>query len=73
MVKVSVEIRNGAARFNVAVRAESIRQAMSIVGGRYPGGDVRVKFPIDQESFFVKDLAARSGVVGFEQPDRIAA
>ena len=54
MVKVSVEVRNGAAHFNVAVRAESIRWAVSIVGGQYPGRDVRVKFPIEPESFFVR-------------------
>ena len=73
MVRVSIEVRNGAARFVVAVRAESIRQAVSIVTGRHPVGDCRVKFPIDPEGFFVNDTAARVGLVGFEQPDMIAA
>ena len=49
MVKVSIEVRDGAARFNVAVRAESVQRAVSIVRERYLGRSVRVKFPIDLE------------------------
>jgi hypothetical protein len=49
MVKVSVEVRNGAARFGVAVQAESIRRAVSLAGDRYSGRGVRVKFPTDPE------------------------
>ncbi len=44
MEKVSIEVRSGAARFRVAVRAESIRRAVSLVGERYPDHAVRVKF-----------------------------
>ncbi len=73
MVKVSIEVRSGTARFSVGVQAESIQRAVSLVGARYPGGDVRVKFPIGPEDFFVKDLAARAAIVGFEQPDVMAA
>ena len=47
MVKVSLEVRNGATHFNVAVRDKSIKRAMSVVRGRYPRCDVRGKFPID--------------------------
>ena len=57
-MKVSIEVRNGAAHFDVTVRAESIRRAVSIVGGQYSSSDVRVKFPIDPEGFFVADRAA---------------
>ena len=73
MVKVSIEVRNGATHFNVAVRAQSIKRAVSIVRGRYPRCDVRVKFPIDPEGFFVKEPAPRSGIVRVERPDLIAA
>ena len=52
MIKVSVEVREGAARFRVAVQAESISQAVSVVKGRHPGRDVRVVFPIDPERYF---------------------
>ena len=73
MVKVSIEVRNNATHFNVAVRAQSIKRAVSVVRGRYPRCDVRVKFPIDPEGFFVKEPAPRSGIDGAEQPDLIAA
>ena len=52
MIKVSVEVREGAALFRVAVQAESISRAVSIMEGRHPGRDVRVVFPIDPEEFF---------------------
>ena len=73
MVKVSIEVISGAARFQVAVRAESIQRAASIVARRYPGGDCRVKVPIDPEGFFVNETAAGAGIVGLEQPNAIAA
>jgi hypothetical protein len=53
VIKVSVEVREGAALFRVAVQAESIGRAMSIVNAGHPGRDVRVVFPIDLEEFFI--------------------
>ena len=73
MVKVSVEVRSGAARFDVAVQAESIQQALSVVKERYAKANVKVRFPIKPESFFVEDRKARSGIVGLELPARVAA
>ena len=61
MVKVSVEVRSGSARFWVSVLAQSIQQAASIVSGWYPDRDVRMKFPIDPEGFFVEDSVVRMG------------
>ena len=58
MIKVSIEVHSGTARFAVGVQAQSIQQALSIVGARYPESVARVKFPIDQERFFVEDSAA---------------
>jgi hypothetical protein len=58
MVKVSIEVRDGTARFVVAVLAKSIRQALNIVAAQYPGSVAQVKFPINPEGFFVKDSAA---------------
>lgn len=46
MVKVSIQVRSGAASFDVAVSAENVEQAVALVGGCYPGRDVRVKLPI---------------------------
>ena len=58
MVKVSIEVHEGTARFKVAIKAPSIQQALSTVAARQPSSVRRVKFPIDPESFFVEDSAA---------------
>lgn len=58
MVKVSIEVRSGTARFTVAVKAQSIHHALNLVAARYPSSIARVKFPINPESFFVEDSAA---------------
>jgi hypothetical protein len=73
VVKVSIEVISGAARFHVAVRAESIQRAASIVATRYPGRDCRVKLPIAPKGFFVNETAAGVGIVGLEQRNAIAA
>jgi hypothetical protein len=36
MVKVSIQVDSGAARFDVGVQVESIQRAMSLVSKRYP-------------------------------------
>ena len=58
MVKVSIEVHDGTARFAVAVLAKSIQQALSIVAAQYPDSVVKVKFPINPENYFVEDSAA---------------
>lgn len=58
MVKVSIEVHDGTARFAVAVLAKSIQQALSIIATQYPGSVAKVKFPINPEGFFVEDSAA---------------
>jgi hypothetical protein len=57
MIKVSMEVREGATPSRATVQAESIREAVSITRRRYPGRDVRVTFPIDPEDFFIEDPA----------------
>jgi hypothetical protein len=57
MIKVSMEVREGATLSRATVQAESIREAVSITRRRYPGRDVRVVFPIDPEDFFFDDPA----------------
>jgi hypothetical protein len=73
MVKVSVEVRSDTARFRVGVQARSIRRALSIVGGRYPQGEVRVVFPIEPEGFFIQEPSALARIVGPEQAYQQAA
>jgi len=61
MIRVSMEVREGAALSRTTVQAESIREAVSITRRRYPGRDVRVIFPIDAEDFFIDDPAEGNG------------
>ena len=58
MVKVSIEVHHGTARFSVAVKAQSIQHALSIVAERHPSRIARVELPSNPESFFVEDSAA---------------
>ena len=73
MVKVSVEVRSGAARFRVCVQARSIRSALGLVGARYPRGEFGVVFPIEPEGFFVDGPAAPAGMVETEHREKLAA
>ena len=73
MIRVVIEVRNGSSRFNVAVRAENIQRAVSLVAGRYRASDVRVTFPIDPMGFFVKVRSAPGDLIEHEQPEQVAA
>jgi hypothetical protein len=66
MVRVSIEVDTGAARFGLEVRAESIARALGLAEALYPGADARVVFPIEPEGFFVEDPVATPGPVGLE-------
>jgi hypothetical protein len=61
MIRVSMEVREGATLSRATVEAESIREAVSITRGRYPDRDVRVIFPIDAEDFFIEGPAESNG------------
>ncbi len=68
MIKVSLEVREGAVLSRVAVQAESICRAVSIVKGRSPGREVRIVFPIDSEEFFVGGPKTGAGPDESRQP-----
>jgi hypothetical protein len=72
VVRVSIRIREGASSFDVSVQAQSIRRAIDIAAALYPGADVRVRFPIDAEAFFVEEPDARTERLARE-PDAVAA
>jgi len=71
MIKVSIEVQSGAARFDVAVHAESLRRALGLVTERYSGSNCRVRFPIEAEGFFVEDPTAQVEMV--ELSEKMAA
>jgi hypothetical protein len=73
MVKISVEVRSGAARFRVGVQARSIHKALSLVGGMYPRGVVGVAFPVEPQGIFERGTSAPAGVVGHGHTRRAAA
>jgi hypothetical protein len=70
MVKVSMEVRKGASRFAVAVSAENLQRAVSIVQGHYPSSDCRVLSPAGAEDF-VAAYSARAKMG--ERPAGMAA
>ena len=53
MIRVRVEIREGALTYRVRVTAPSIERALEIAGEGKPGRRVRLVLPIDPEVFFV--------------------
>ena len=61
MIRISVQVSSGTARFRVVVRAESIERAVEYVARQYPGKACEVAFPIDPESFFVEDTVVPVG------------
>ncbi len=66
MIRISVVLTRGAARYRVAVQAQSIGRAMEIVEGQNPGCQAKVAFPIDPEAYFVRDAVAIDGLVDRE-------
>ncbi len=61
MVRISVEVGSGAARFRVMLQAESIERALEIARRHNPDKECRVTFPLDPEAFFIEDPAAKVG------------
>lgn len=58
MIRIRVEVDNEGNAMGVTVQAESIGQALSMASGFFPSGELRVAFPLDPESFFVRDGSA---------------
>ena len=67
MVKISVRVSSGTARFRVSVRAGSVRRALEIAGGWNPGCDVE-SYPAGSERFFAGTrVPAAAGQAGLER------
>ena len=58
MIRISVQVSSGTARFRVAVQAQSVERALESVARQYPGKVCEVTFPVDPETFFVEDAVA---------------
>jgi hypothetical protein len=68
VIRITVEVSQGAARFGVEVQAESIKRALEIVESQNPGYAAKVVFPIEPEEFYVEDT-----IVTAESLDREVA
>jgi hypothetical protein len=64
MIRISIEVRSGTARFKVSVQAESIEGALEMAKRYNSGKECKVVFPIDPEGCFLEDDLSRDGVVG---------
>ena len=73
MIRVSIEVVGSSVNsLCISVRAGSMRRAVSAVEGLYPGADVRVAYPIEPETFFVRDAATSTSLIEFEMPKSVA-
>ena len=59
MLRVTIEIREGAVTRRVRISAPSIERALEMAGDGTPGRGVRLVFPIDPEAFFVPENPGR--------------
>ena len=56
MVRVCIKVECGEANFaTLAIRAENILRALEIAEERNPGCALNVVFPLDPDTFFVRD------------------
>jgi hypothetical protein len=55
MIRVTVEIGEGAITRRVRITAPSIERALKIARAGKPGRGMRLVFPIDPEAFFVSE------------------
>jgi hypothetical protein len=64
MVRVCIAVDSGAASpTTLSVRAESILRALEVAGEQNPGCALSVLFPLDPDTFFVRD-APQAGEAG---------
>jgi hypothetical protein len=59
MIRVAVEIREGALTHRTRVTAPSVERALKIAGGGKPSRRVHIVFPIEPEAFFVTEVPSR--------------
>jgi hypothetical protein len=58
MIRVCIEVDGGrASPTTLFVKAESIVRALEVAGEQNPGCALNVVFPLDPDTFFVRDAA----------------
>ena len=71
LIQVVIEVRRGAASFQVSVRAQNIQRAISLVRGTYPGAEASLVIPVEPESFFAGDDFDGAEQDTFQRPERL--
>jgi hypothetical protein len=66
VIRISVEVGQGAARYRVAVRAKNIGRALEIVGSQNTGYQAKMTLPTDPKAFFVRGAAMTARAVDQE-------
>ncbi len=61
MVSICIDVEGTDNRARLSVKAESILRALEIAGERNPGCALKVVFPLDPETFFVREPASGAG------------
>lgn len=69
MIRVEVELENGAGPRMLTIRARSIYRALELLTDRYPSSRFRVVFPISPEIFFVSDVESAPGLDELVEPE----
>ena len=67
MIRVSVDVYSRVNSFRATIWAESIEQALNLMGLRYPDCEATVVFPIDPETYFAKNPAPPQGTIMLEE------
>lgn len=58
MIRVCIEVDNGrAGPTTLFVKADSILRALEVAGEQNPGCSLNVVFPLDPDTFFVRDAS----------------
>jgi mannose-1-phosphate guanylyltransferase len=71
LIKASIEVSDGTGFFSVTIYAENIQRAIELAMNRYPGCAVKVRFPLDPETFFVRDTVVGAGMAEFVTPEEV--
>ena len=59
MVRITIEVSNGAARFGASEQAQSIERTLEIAERQNPGKSCKGRLPIDAEAFFEEGSVAQ--------------
>lgn len=71
MVRTLIQVESDDACIVVVVHAGNIEQAVGIAEGRYPGNRIRLVFPLDPDTFFVRGSGAEAGLVELETSESL--